>query len=326
MVCSDPLLWRSPYPPILLPEVKQPLSAGREERYRQNDLLPFISYQHHQSWIVVAILLPQALDCTLCEGKCRRFVRQKCAVGIVLFSSVRPPDGEKISRHCYLIETCPHAREASYTQSMKVMCRDCANACSEFLPRRQQCFGHCEPTRDLRPNHACEPFALENFATTDNRARYTKPQSVGSSAGSQRAVQIERSTDQGEMGESLREVSQGLAAMPGLFRKEADMVGKPSIRSKISLASSSRDLSWRPARVSASTSQNVQMLKVPSSPDSPSTASSILYRYTRLLAVRPCFASGSSVASNVVSMRGSAGDMKKVSAIIRLAASSDSLP
>jgi hypothetical protein len=107
----------------------QPLSAGREERYRQNDLLPLISYQHHQAWIVVANLLPQALDCTLRVGKCRRFVQQKCAVGIVLFSSVRPPDGEKISGHCYLIETCPHAREASYTQSMKVTCRDCANAC-----------------------------------------------------------------------------------------------------------------------------------------------------------------------------------------------------
>ena len=127
--------------------------------------VPLISYQHHQSWIVVAIPLPQALDFTLHVGKCRRFVRQKCAVAIVLFSSVRPPDGEKISGHCYLIETCPHAREASCTQSMKVTCRDCANACSEFLPRRQQCFGHCEPTRDLRPNHACEPFALENFAT-----------------------------------------------------------------------------------------------------------------------------------------------------------------
>src|SRR5262249_5944235 len=43
-----------------------------------------------------------------------------------------------------------------------------------------------------------------------------------------------------------------------------------------------RGLSWRPARVSASTSQNVQMLKVPSSPDSPSPASLILYRYTSL--------------------------------------------
>jgi hypothetical protein len=28
---------------------KQPLSAGWEERYRQNDLPPLISYQHHQS-------------------------------------------------------------------------------------------------------------------------------------------------------------------------------------------------------------------------------------------------------------------------------------
>jgi hypothetical protein len=70
----------------------------------------------------------------------------------------------------------------------------------------------------------------------------------------------------------------------------------------------------------------VQMLKVPSSQDSPSPASLILYRYTRLFAVRPPFSSGSSVASNVASMRGSVGDMKKVSAIIRLAASSDSLP
>ena len=40
----------------------------------------------------------------------------------------------------------------------------------------------------------------------------------------------------------------------------------------------------------------------------------------------PFFANGSSVASIVVSMRGSAGDMKKVSAIIRLAASNDTLP
>jgi len=38
-----------------------------------------------------------------------------------------------------------------------------------------------------------------------------------------------------------------------------------------------------------------------------------------LLAVRPSFANGSSVASNVVSMRGSPGDMKKVSAQHRAA-------
>src|SRR6516165_11263234 len=47
-----------------------------------------------------------------------------------------------------------------------------------------------------------------------------------SSAGSQRAVQVERSADQCKVRESLGEVSQGLAAMPGLFRIEADMVGK----------------------------------------------------------------------------------------------------
>src|SRR5712671_4009714 len=128
------------------------------------------------------------------------------------------------------------------------------------------------------------------------------------------------------MRESLRKVSQGLAAMTGLFRVEANMVGKAEHPLENQSRLSSRDRSWRPARVSASTNQNVQMLKVPSSPDNPSAASSILYRYTRLLAVRPSFANGCSVASSVVSMRGSAGDMKKVSAIIRLAASNDSLP
>jgi hypothetical protein len=72
---------------------------------------------------------------------------------------------------------------------------------------------------------------------------------------SERAVQVERGADQGEVRESLREVSQGVAAMPGVFRVEANMVGKAERRSKISLASSSRYRSWRPARVSASTSQ-----------------------------------------------------------------------
>lgn len=38
------------------------------------------------------------------------------------------------------------------------------------------------------------------------------------------------------MRESLREVSQGVAAMPGVFRVEANMVGKAERRSKISLA------------------------------------------------------------------------------------------
>jgi hypothetical protein len=126
--------------------VKQPLRAGREERYRQNDLLPLISYQHHQSWIVVPILLPQALDCTLCVGKCRRFVRQKCAVRIVLFSSVRPSDGEKISGHCYLIEISPHACEASYTQSMKVTCRNWLMPAMNFCRAGSRCFVHYERT------------------------------------------------------------------------------------------------------------------------------------------------------------------------------------
>ena len=47
-----------------------------------------------------------------------------------------------------------------------------------------------------------------------------------STAGSQRAVQVVRRADQSEMSEGLGEVSQGLAAMPGLFRLEADMVGE----------------------------------------------------------------------------------------------------
>jgi hypothetical protein len=42
----------------------------------------------------VAILLPQALDCTLRVGKCRRFVRQKCAVG----SSCFLPSGHRIAK------------------------------------------------------------------------------------------------------------------------------------------------------------------------------------------------------------------------------------
>src|SRR5262249_15943557 len=47
-----------------------------------------------------------------------------------------------------------------------------------------------------------------------------------SSAGPQRAIQVERSADECKVRESLREVSQGLAAMTGLFRIEAKMVGK----------------------------------------------------------------------------------------------------
>jgi hypothetical protein len=34
-----------------------------------------------------------------------------------------------------------------------------------FCRAGSRCFGHRDPTRDLRPSAACEPFALENFAT-----------------------------------------------------------------------------------------------------------------------------------------------------------------
>src|SRR5258708_24344663 len=58
------------------------------------------------------------------------------------------------------------------------------------------------------------------------RGRQPCTTGVWSSAGTQRAVQIERRADQGEMVESLRQVPQGLATMPGLFRIEAEMVGE----------------------------------------------------------------------------------------------------
>src|SRR5262249_23678725 len=57
-------------------------------------------------------------------------------------------------------------------------------------------------------------------------ARWFFPINGKSSAGPQRAVQVERSADQCKVRESLREVSQGLAAMTGLFRIEAEMVGE----------------------------------------------------------------------------------------------------
>src|SRR5262249_39254941 len=57
-------------------------------------------------------------------------------------------------------------------------------------------------------------------------ARWFFPINGKSSAGPQRAVQVERSADECKVRESLREVSQGLATMTGLFRIEAKMVGK----------------------------------------------------------------------------------------------------
>src|SRR5262249_3147119 len=58
------------------------------------------------------------------------------------------------------------------------------------------------------------------------RRAVVRARSALSSAGPQRAVQVERSADQCKVRESLREVSQGLATMTGLFRIEAKMVGK----------------------------------------------------------------------------------------------------
>ena len=124
------------------------------------------------------------------------------------------------------------------------------------------------------------------------------------------------------MGESLREVSQGLAAMPGLFRIEADMVGKHPLENQ------SRLFEPRPV-VAGGPGQRLDQPKradVEGAFLSRQPIYGILDIVSVLLAVRPSFANGSSVASNVVSMRGSPGDMKKVSAIIRLAASNDSLP
>jgi hypothetical protein len=77
-----------------------------------------------------------------------------------------------------------------------------------------------------------------------------------SSVGSQRSVQIVRRANQGEMGESLGEVSQGLAAMPGLFRIEADMVGE----AQHPLENQSRFLEPRPV-VAAGSGQRLDQPK-----------------------------------------------------------------
>src|SRR5262249_25124299 len=77
-----------------------------------------------------------------------------------------------------------------------------------------------------------------------------------SSAGSQPAVQVERSADQCKVRESLREVSQGLATMTGLFRIEAKMIGK----AEHPLENQSRLLEPRPV-VAAGSSQRLDQPK-----------------------------------------------------------------
>ena len=78
--------------------------------------------------------------------------------------------------------------------------------------------------------------------------------------------------DQRQVREGLREVPQRLAAGPGLLGVQPEMIGV----AEHPLEDQPRVVQARrvacPARVSASTSQNVQMLKVPSLPCRPSGA------------------------------------------------------
>src|SRR6516165_123665 len=77
--------------------------------------------------------------------------------------------------------------------------------------------------RRTLPDFAFGPRA--DMQTADRmrvaHARWFFPINGKSSAGPQRAVQVERSADECKVRESLREVSQGLATMTGLFRIEA---------------------------------------------------------------------------------------------------------
>jgi hypothetical protein len=68
---------------------------------------------------------------------------------------------------------------------------------------------------------------------------------------------------------------------------------------------------YTPARVNASTVHKVHREKAPSSPPTPSSLSSVLYRYTDEFAVRPPFSGVLRMFSRVEVNRGSAADMKK---------------
>src|SRR5262245_13248195 len=92
----------------------------------------------------------------------------------------------------------------------------------------------CEPHRNAPcPGVASIGLLVDDREAPSCRGNGSAPlraavraRSAWSSAGPQRAVQVERSADQCKVRESLREVSQGLATMTGLFRIEAKMVGK----------------------------------------------------------------------------------------------------
>jgi hypothetical protein len=72
------------------------------------------------------------------------------------------------------------------------------------------------------------------------------------------------------MCKSLREITQRFALLSVLFRVKPEMIGIAQHPFNSSLAWSSFSGSARIERVSASTSQKEHMLKVPSSPGSPS--------------------------------------------------------
>ena len=95
--------------------------------------------------------------------------------------------------------------------------------------------------------------------------------------------------------------------------------------SNMILASSNREGSTLPARVRASTNQNVHALNVPSWPGSPSGLETRLYRYTRLFTSRPPSSGDRMMASMVSSILGSLGATKKTRGIMRLLASRVSL-
>src|SRR5262249_27912648 len=77
-------------------------------------------------------------------------------------------------------------------------------------------------TNDLQSDPCCNPYRCDSRGMP--AAIWLGR--VWSSAGPQRAVQVERSADQCKVRESLREVSQGLAAMPSLLCIEAGLFGE----------------------------------------------------------------------------------------------------
>src|SRR5260370_34775831 len=100
--------------------------------------------------------------------------------------------------------------------------RRCWRASAKYVTRAPMVIslpGRAKGGRVCSTKHPSRDRALRGRQTCSTR--------VWASAGTQRAVQIEPRADQGEIGDSLRKGSQGLAPMPGLFRIEAEMGGEP---------------------------------------------------------------------------------------------------